>query len=292
MIVRAVSGGIEVLAPAKLNLFLEVLGNRDDGYHEIETLMVAVDLYDRLTLADDPSGRITLECDHPGLTTGPENLIVRAARCLQASAGRGRGARISLEKNIPLQSGLAGGSSDAAATLAGLNRLWKLELAIADLERLASTLGSDVPFFLNGPAAVCRGRGEQVQAMTLRHPFYFVLVVPPVGVSTARVYSSIPVPSDPRPMGLCVDALSSGDTAALGRSLFNRLQPEAEALEPDLVKVRDALSSLDPPLCGSQLSGSGSAYFGLCRDAPTASLAAGQLQRLGLGSVRVVTCGP
>jgi 4-diphosphocytidyl-2-C-methyl-D-erythritol kinase len=292
MIVHTEPGGIEVLAPAKLNLFLEVLGKRDDGYHEVETLMVAVDLHDRLTMADDPSGRITLECNHSGLSCGPENLIVRAANRLREAAGVTRGARISLAKHIPLQAGLAGGSSDAAATLEGLNRLWNLELDRDPLRRLAETLGSDVPFFLHGRAAVCRGRGEVVQPIALAHPLHFVLVIPPVGVSTERVYSSLRTPSEPRSVRTCLDALARGQTEALGRALFNRLQPVAEALVPDLAKVGDALQSLDPSIDGSQLSGSGSAYFGLCRDAPTASQAAGTLERLGLGSVRVVTCGP
>src|SRR5258708_30111470 len=127
MIVRPVAGGVEAIAPAKLNLFLEVLGKRADGYHEIESLMVAVDLYDTLTFLDEPSGRITLRCDDPSLPTGPENLVVRAAERLKVETGCRRGAMIDLHKAIPAQAGLAGGSSDAAAAREALDRLWNLQ---------------------------------------------------------------------------------------------------------------------------------------------------------------------
>ncbi len=119
MIIRSIAGGVEVLAPAKLNLFLEVLGRRPDGYHEIESLMVAVSLQDSLTFTDDPSGEISLRCSEPTLPVGGDNLVVMAAERLRASAGSLRGARIVLDKAIPAESGLAGGSSDAAATLRG-----------------------------------------------------------------------------------------------------------------------------------------------------------------------------
>ena len=128
MIIRSIAGGVEVLAPAKLNLFLEVLGRRPDGYHEIESLMVAVSLHDSLTFTDDPSGEISLRCNEPTLPVGGDNLVVMAAERLKASAGSLRGARIVLDKAIPAESGLAGGSSDAAATLVALDRLWDLRL--------------------------------------------------------------------------------------------------------------------------------------------------------------------
>ena len=129
MIVRSIAGGVEVLAPAKLNLFLEVLGRRPDGYHEIESLMVAVNLYDTLTFTDDPFGSDQpASATMPSLPTGSDNLVVKAAERLKAATGCARGARISLTKAIPAQAGLAGGSSDAAATLVALDRLWDLRM--------------------------------------------------------------------------------------------------------------------------------------------------------------------
>jgi 4-diphosphocytidyl-2-C-methyl-D-erythritol kinase len=140
--------------------------------------------------------------------------------------------------------------------------------------------------------AVCRGRGERVQPVKLRQPLHFVLVAPDVGMSTADVYQNLRPPATPRPIGPVLEALAHSGNANLGGSLFNRLQPVAETLRPELVRVRDALANLDPPLDGSLMSGSGSAYFGLCRDSAAAHRAAEDLQPLGLGWVRVVTCGP
>lgn len=284
--------GLTVMAPAKLNLFLEILGRRPDGYHEIETLMVAVDLFDELTVRDDPGGAIRLACDDPTLPTGADNLVVRAAERLRADAGRTLGASISLRKAIPMQAGLAGGSSDAAATLLLLDRLWQLDTPRERLDRIAAELGSDVAFFLGGPAAICRGRGERVEPVELNHTFHFVLVCPPVGVATADVYRNLTPPDRPNPVGPTMQALVSGDLAALGRSLFNRLQQVAESLVPDLVRVGRALADLSPSLDGWLMSGSGSAYFGLARDLDAARNAARHLGTLGLGRVQVVSCGP
>jgi 4-diphosphocytidyl-2-C-methyl-D-erythritol kinase len=192
-----------------------------------------------------------------------------------------------------MQAGLAGGSSDAAATLAGLDRLWELGTSLGQLDALAAELGSDVSFFNHGPAAVCRGRGERVESVTLNHRYHFVVVCPPLGLSTAEVYRQVVPPQEPNDVQLALSALNGGDPDLLGRCLFNRLQPIAQTLRPELNRVRDGLANLGPLLCGSLMSGSGSAYFGLCRDSAAASQAAEIVQQtLGLGWVRVVTCGP
>lgn len=292
MIVRGIAEGVEVLAPAKLNLFLEVLGRRPDGYHELESLMVAVDLHDTLRFVDDPSGLVTLTCDDPSLPTGAENLVVRAAERLKAAAGCERGARIELRKVIPAMAGLAGGSSDAAATLVGLDRLWNLQTPPGQLDALAGEIGSDVAFFRHAPAAVCRCRGERVEPVALPARYHLVLVCPPIGLRTADVYRHLTVPERPRPIGPIMEALASGEPEELGRCLFNRLQGAASKLCPALVHVSEALAALGPSLDGHLMSGSGTAHFGLCRDLDAAREAARALERLGLGRVRVVTCGP
>ncbi|WP_165224368.1 4-(cytidine 5'-diphospho)-2-C-methyl-D-erythritol kinase [Aquisphaera insulae] len=292
MIVRLIDGGVEVLAPAKLNLFLEVLSRRPDGYHEIESLMVSVNLHDTLIVREEDSDAVILECDDPRLPTGGENLVVKAAQRLKAATGCRRGASITLKKVIPAQAGLGGGSSDAAATLVALDRIWGLGTSEARMDAIAGEIGSDVPFFLHAPSAVCRGRGERVEAVPVRHPLHFVLVAPEVGVSTAEVYRKLETDHTPRPIGPVLEALDEGDPGPLGRSLFNRLQHVAEDVRPELARVRDALAEIVPPFEGSLMSGSGSAYFGLCRDADAAGRAADLLEPLGLGWVRVVTCGP
>src|SRR5438445_1631133 len=200
MLCRSQTTNVTVFAPAKLNLFLKVLGKRDDGYHELETLMVSVGLYDALSLTDDPDGPLALSCRDGGPRArrdssremppaGADNLVLRAAELLRAAAGTARGAQIVLIKRIPLAAGLAGGSSDAAAALVGLNRLWRLGLSRGDLAALAARLGSDVPFFLcSTPAAICRGRGDVVEPLHLAARLWFVVARPHSGLSTADVY--------------------------------------------------------------------------------------------------------
>jgi 4-diphosphocytidyl-2-C-methyl-D-erythritol kinase len=292
MIVRDLANGVEILAPAKLNLFLEILGRRPDGYHEIETLMVAVNLHDTLSVSDDPSGTIAFSCDDPALPLGRDNLVVKAAERLKAATGCPRGATMSLQKAIPAQAGLGGGSSDAAAALVALDRLWELNTRGDRLDTIAGDIGSDVAFFRHGPAAVCRGKGERVETVSLGKPLHFVLVCPHVGVSTADVYRKLTPPERPQPIGPVLEALAGGESAQLGSLLFNRLQSIAEALRPELVGVADALGELCPSILdGHLMSGSGSAYFGLAPDRIAAEVAASRLESLGHGRVRVVTCG-
>lgn len=270
-------------APAKVNLFLEVLAKRPDGYHEIATLMLAVRLFDRLVFKEEPDGRLELTCNQPGLTTGSDNLIVRAARLLQQRTGCSHGASIQLVKRIPLAAGLAGGSSDAAATLAALNQLWRLGLSNAELAQLGSEVGSDVPFFFHTPAAWCTGRGEIVTPVPVGRPLHLVLLCPSFGCSTAAVYRNVTVPADPCNGDDLRRALTQGDPEAVGRLLFNRLQAAAAALEPDITKYHRRLAELGP--AGQLMSGSGSSLFALCRDAPEARRLASSL-RQGLDKER------
>src|SRR5947208_3153678 len=181
MLIRRCGTAVRVWAPAKVNLHLEVLGRRPDGYHELATLMVAVSLHDTLDLRDEPAGAVRLSCDQPDLSAGPDNLVCRAAELVRRRAGHAGGVGITLRKRIPLAAGLAGGSSDAAATLAGLNRLWRLGWSNAELARLGAELGSDVAFFFATPAAWCTGRGERVEPLTLGRPLDLVLACPAAG---------------------------------------------------------------------------------------------------------------
>jgi 4-diphosphocytidyl-2-C-methyl-D-erythritol kinase len=254
---------VRVLAPAKVNLFLEVLGKRADGYHEIATLMLAIDLADELDFAPDASGNLSLTCDDPALTVGPDNLVLKAAEKLRIETGCAIGARVHLRKRIPWAAGLGGGSSDAAAALEGLNELWRLGLSRAALARIGSEIGSDVPFFLDGPAAWCTGRGEVVTPVPVGRPLDLVLVKPPEGLSTAEVYKRLSVPAAPVDGKAARDALASGDVEGLGRALFNRLQEPAFVLSP---AVADAFRRVQAAgAAGGLMSGSGSALFALCR---------------------------
>jgi len=267
---------VVVWAPAKVNLYLEVLGKRADGYHEVETLMVPVSLYDTLVFKEDSAGHFLLRCNRPELSTGPDNLVARAAEILRRHTGCTRGARVRLAKRIPLAAGLAGGSTDAAAALAGLNRLWGLGLKNDELAELAARLGSDVPFFFSGPAAWCTGRGERVEATALPRRLWFVLLCPPFGLSTAEVYRGVRVPEVPLDSGGMRRALVGGDVREIGSRLHNRLQEAARALRPEVGDYLGRLAALGP--AGRLMSGSGSTLFALCQDRRDAARIARELR--------------
>ena len=258
------AGALILQAPAKVNLHLEVLAKRSDGYHDIETLMVAVTLHDTLKFREEPGGQIRLTCNHPELSTGSDNLVIRAANLLKQQTGCDKGARIRLTKRIPLAAGLAGGSSDAAATLAGLNRLWKLGLTRARLTALAKELGSDVAFFFSAPAAWCTGRGERVRPLRVGKPLWFVLAVLPKGLSTARVYGALKVPNNPQGGEKIRHAAQAGRVTEIGHRLHNRLQTVAQRLCPVIGTVSQRLAQLEP--AGVLMSGSGPSVYALCRN--------------------------
>jgi 4-diphosphocytidyl-2-C-methyl-D-erythritol kinase len=310
---RRVGPSLVVHTPAKLNLFLELLGKRPDGYHELETLMVAVDLIDTLTFTEEDSNEIRLQCsglgtgkhgsapnesdsarpdgEREGIPLGSDNLVVRAAQLLREHAGVGRGVRITLVKRIPSAAGLAGGSSDAAATLMALNRFWNLGLGVPELQRLASHLGSDVAFFVDGTsAAVCHGRGEIIEPLDVPLGLHFVIVRPRTGLSTALVYKHAQVPTAKKSVHDLAAALRGGQIGVMGRLLHNALQAPAERLNPEVNRLQSVFSSL--PVLGHQLSGSGTAYFGLCANARHARSLAGRLKGARVGRVWVAQCRP
>jgi 4-diphosphocytidyl-2-C-methyl-D-erythritol kinase len=256
---------VVVRTPAKVNLFLEVKGKRPDGYHEIATLMVAVRLFDSLIFRADPSGKINLTCTHAELSTGPDNLVIRAAQLLQERTACKQGARVRLVKRIPMAAGLAGGSADAAATLLGLNQLWKLGKSRDELARLGAELGSDVPFFFHTPAAWCTGRGEVVTPLSVPRPLHFLLLCPAFGMPTAAVYSNVELPANPETGETIRQALAQGDIDRIGKLLHNRLAPAAQRLDDRIGRYRQMLADLQPP--GQQMSGSGSTLYALCRSA-------------------------
>ncbi|HVU87101.1 MAG TPA: 4-(cytidine 5'-diphospho)-2-C-methyl-D-erythritol kinase [Pirellulales bacterium] len=292
---------VKIFAPAKLNLFLEVLGKRTDGFHEIETLMVPVSLCDALAFQSTPDGPIDCTCRwcyarpihkqaaRPVPTLGDNNLAVRAARLLREAAGIDAGAHIDLVKRVPLEAGLAGGSSDAAAALVAANIGWNLNWPIARLSEVASQLGSDVAFFLAGGVALCSGRGEKVHVEADLAPLHFVIVQPPAGLSTAEVYRHCRPAETPCRADALVAAWRRGNGAAMGRLLHNRLEPAAAGLSPWIARVRDEFKRLD--FLGSQMTGSGSAYFGLCRHARHARRLAAALRNRGFAQVFAVA-GP
>ncbi|HEY2614108.1 MAG TPA: 4-(cytidine 5'-diphospho)-2-C-methyl-D-erythritol kinase [Chthoniobacterales bacterium] len=180
---------MQLFAPAKINLSLQIKGVREDGFHEIETLMAPISLADRLIIerAGDKS-EIEFSCDDPSLPADENNLVVRAANLFRQENDIAGGMRIALQKKIPHGAGLGGGSSDAASTLLGLNELFGTGLSQKDLIALGAEIGSDVPFFILQSPALCRGRGELVRPVTLQSNFRLLLLKPDFGVTTAWAY--------------------------------------------------------------------------------------------------------
>ncbi|MHC4180590.1 MAG: 4-(cytidine 5'-diphospho)-2-C-methyl-D-erythritol kinase [Planctomycetota bacterium] len=287
-----------VQAPAKLNLFFEVLAKREDGYHEIETLMCPVGLYDTLSFRERPRGQLELSCQRVNGASGPadpegealpegrKNLVLRAVELLRQQAGVDSGATLRLVKRIPIAAGLGGGSSDAAAALVAANRGWGLGRSPDQLARISAQLGSDVPFFLGGGPAICRGRGERVEPVARLAALHFVVVYPPEGLSTAAVYAACRPATRPQALAPLLEALSRGDIFQTGRLLFNRLQPAAEKLSPWIKRLQRRFA--DEDILGHGMSGSGTSYFGLCRHARHARRVARRLQANGVGSVFAV----
>jgi len=239
----------DIPAPAKLNLFLHITGRRADGYHLLQSAFMLIDWCDTLHFDLRPGAAISRE---DLLTPLPaDDLIVRAARALQAAGGTPLGVHIGVEKRLPAQAGMGGGSSDAASTLLALNRLWKLRLSLEQLSRIGLALGADVPFFLQGRNAWVEGIGEKMTPLTL--PRSQVLVVKPqAGLETRAIFSDPDLKRDSIP------AIISGfaaDPFGFGR---NDLQPVAQKLCPGVSQALDWLASLG---LKGRMTGSGSAVF-------------------------------
>jgi len=292
--------GIDIFAPAKVNLFLELLDRRTDGFHGLETVMVGVSLFDRLRLRPAARGTIALECHHVGppirrssaaevaadlVPTDRRNLVWQAALALREAAGRDDGVAMTLAKNIPVAAGLGGGSSDAAAALVGLNRLWRLQWSVDRLADVAARVGSDIPFFLYGAAGLCRGKGEQVQPLDHRRRPWLVIAKPPVGLATADVYAQARLAERPQRADEVI-AFLRGQSAGRRLRLFNRLTEAASRLTDWVGRLASAMSR--EPCLAHVLSGSGSAYVGVFGAAATARRSAARLRaRLPSVDVRV-----
>lgn len=297
---------VVVHAPAKVNLSLEILAKRADGYHEIETVMASVSLVDTLEFAPTNDCSISLRCRWAAglaarqsaegelfgdLPEGPANIVWRAADLLRERCGTSQGADIRLVKRIPAQAGLGGASSDAAAALLAANRAWGLNWSVQQLAQIAAEIGSDVPFFLGGSvgstrAAVARGRGERIEPIMARR-LHIVLVKPPVGLSTADVYRRCRASNSPRGSRALVAAMETGNAAEIGRHLHNDLERPAAEMTPWIERLRDSFSRME--MHGHQMSGSGSSYFGIARGARHARRMASRLRAGGLGAIAVAT---
>lgn len=243
-----------VLAPAKLNLFLHITGRRTDGYHLLQSVFMLIDWYDTLHFEVRPNGQISRE--DLSVPLPADDLITRAARLLQETSGTSMGAHIAIDKSIPAQAGMGGGSSDAATCLLALNKLWNLNYSVNQLAQLGLQLGADVPFFIRGHNAWVEGIGEIMTPVTLS-PAQFAVVKPPEGLETSKIFGDQALKRDTKPATISVFA---ADPYGFGH---NDLQPVAQRLCP---QISESIAWLETARLASavvkgRMTGSGSAVF-------------------------------
>lgn len=304
MVPRKVGAAWEVQAPAKLNLYLEVLGRRADGFHELETLLVPVQVYDHLRWSPVPSPRSGLrlsihsQFDNVVDQDSSDNLVLRAAKLLAERAGIEPHGHFELTKRIPLQAGLGGGSSDAAAALLLANAAWQTGFDSAGLTALAAELGSDVPFFLTWGPAIARGRGELVESVGHLPRLDVILVKPLLGMSTPTIFRDLnetAAPTDARRVQsarVLADLLSSLRAGAIGRAgdqFYNRLEKVAVKVAPEISRIKRALAQAG--CWGQFMTGSGSTVVGIARSAIHARRMAQSLAAQNFGTVLATATG-
>lgn len=285
---------MEIRAYAKINLSLDVLGSRPDGYHEVRTVLQTIDLWDRISFKDAPG--LELECSVSELA-GEDNLVWRAANDVRAYTGYDGGAHISLEKHVPVGMGLGGGSSDAAAAILALNSLWDLGLEGPALESIAASLGTDIPFFLGGGTALGEGRGGVVSALPPLPEQWLVLVCRHDGEGTsagygktARLYAMMGREhyTDGSSTRSLVEALGNGQVSE--EHLFNAFEPVADRAFEGLRQARDKL--LESGVAKAHLSGTGPAIFALVSSKEEGERICASLKKTGLGAYCIRTIQP
>lgn len=250
-------------APAKINLLLDVLRKRDDGYHEVEMVMTMIDLADRLEMQELPRDTIIIASQAGYIPLDEKNLAFQAAKLIKERYDVRSGVYIHLDKRIPVAAGLAGGSSDAAAALRGLNRLWKLNIPTEELQRLGGELGSDVPFCVTGGTAVARGRGEKLEPIEAPPPCWVILAKPPNHVSTQEIYGRLHIPSigkHPSTEAM-LRAIRERRFADMCGAMGNVLEDVTIRYHPEVRQIKECMLRLGAD--GAMMSGSGPTVFGL-----------------------------
>jgi len=251
-----------VKAPAKINLTLDVLYKRPDNFHEVEMIMTTVDLADRIGLESRHDGLIKILSTNGFIPDDSRNLAYQAAQLIKDTYGVAEGVTISIEKEVPIAAGLAGGSSDAAATLKGLNELWNLNLSIATLAELGAKIGSDVSFCVYGGTALATGRGEKIQKLPAPPTCWVVLAKPKIGVSTAQVYGGLNLEGIEHPnTKQMIKAIETNNYDLMCNSLGNVLESVTFQLHPEVVMIKEQMKRFGADAV--LMSGSGPTVFGL-----------------------------
>jgi 4-diphosphocytidyl-2-C-methyl-D-erythritol kinase len=275
---------VKIRAPAKINLWLRVVGKRSDGYHLLDTLLLPVSLYDEITIEKGrKSGkqnalkdRIRVSCDDPSVPQGRQNLACKAALLILTEKGIDEPVKIRIRKRIPVGAGLGGGSTDAAATLVGLNRLFRLGFTLKRLEKISSALGADVPFFIRGVPARARGIGERLTPLRRVPRLWLVIVYPGFPVSTAWVYGNLSPKLTKGIVNISIN-LSLGSSANLRKLLVNDLETVTMGRYPRIRVLKEELARQGA--IGTLMSGSGSSVFGVFQSRRSAERAFRRLRK-------------
>ncbi len=271
-----------VKARAKINLSLDIKGVREDGYHQILTVMQPLELFDLLEISRTER-ELRVDCEDPQVPSGPGNIVYNAGKILQEKYLCNYGALIKIKKYIPVAAGLGGGSADAAATISALNQLWQINAGKEELYKVAEMVGSDVPFCLLGQTALAGGRGEELTPLPSFDGFGVVLVKPPFGVSTAKVYSlydELPAPPGSRPDTVNIlRAVENKDFYILCKLMANVLEQVTINLHPEIRDIKEELVAAGA--AGALMSGSGPTVFGLCKDYESAIEVASRVKAPG-----------
>jgi 4-diphosphocytidyl-2-C-methyl-D-erythritol kinase len=249
---------------AKINIGLHVVGKRPDGYHDIETIFHQINLGDELEMLQSDEGDV-FTSDLPELGSDNSNLCLRAVHVLRDLTGVHTGVEINLKKRIPIAAGLGGGSADAAAVLKGLKKLWTLDITDEELKTVSATLGSDVPFFLTGGTAYATGRGERLEPLDVKIPYWILVVTPPVRISTTWAYTNLKIARDAHRVHL-PDLLrtSIGHPDLLREKLCNEFEPIVFGAHPEARQIKESLLKAGAEV--ALMSGSGSSIFGFFSD--------------------------
>jgi len=282
LIIESTKDSIRLRSPAKINLYLRVLDERPDGYHNLQNLMQVISFFDEIEIQLDDEAIVTARCDDPEVPQGDDNIAVRAAESLIEECGIQRGANITIVKNIPMGAGLGGGSSNAGTVLLGLNRLLGCPADMALLQKVAIGLGSDVPFFLHGGMAMCTGKGEVIEPFEPLPEFWVVIVYPNLIVSTGSIYNIYKkkcLTLNRRGANLLdTDIVKGLYSSALASVLHNDLEVIVEEVVPEIRIIKEELKASG---CEHvMVTGSGSSLFGLCKSRDQSASVSSGLQEL------------
>jgi 4-diphosphocytidyl-2-C-methyl-D-erythritol kinase len=262
---------IRVRAHAKINLYLDVVGKREDGYHNLETIFHSIGLHDDVTIYKQETKGITVRCEHPGVPCDSRNLAHRAAQLLSHAVGGIGGIAIDIHKRIPVAAGLAGGSANAAAVLHGVNELFGLGFKEETLMQFGAQLGADVPFCLQGGAALGLGIGDRLTRLPVLPDVPLLLLNPGIEISTATVFKKLNFPlTTQEKRGIIIKAcLENGDVIGIGKNLYNLLEVPVFSQYPEIAALKTELST-QTGFCGALMSGSGATVFAVMHNGDAA----------------------